>query len=720
VWNEPDSVLLNMNSYLRKQDHLVQSIQRAAATLNSLIFVGVGEGSRDPDLGPLIEWLSHVSRDSEYTHYRLCLSSELEAVRKQHSYHNIEVVPYGAEHTQLADFLALLESPETIRIDPPSLADRPTPTLGDLDDGLLRAYSKSQGLANADIDQHLLALLHLTDAAERLFAWAVQCFAREPSLFFPGSTIKIVDVESKHTLSVDGPVARQLAECMTTFRNLVHLPHLSGAEREQFLVVAREVLSNAITHRDYGSAEPIHVARSPEGLVVTSPGRLRSRSREDEPLLGKSQPPHPYRARVLHYLGTAEGAGLGDLVLREFRSAILPAHPTSDVRVAEEQGRVVVTLRVPPPSRENHDDAGLPPSEDVAGVETTTPAVEPPPGEPVPAGETTPSGNGAPSELAPWPVVVAARAEPAPVPPAARGAAAAGPVPTAPRLPEGISAKDVLVVPLEVRPGDAPKGWGRAHRDSSLRSLDEALSVRPLRAVVSAGPFRTDDVVALVLNHLAQQGVPAALVTDHDLDDNRVGQVAGDDGQVLVIATAEPIRAYYPAAESADSFVIVTRARISATPISMEALLWSADTLREDAKYQLMTPTARGELRADPEAAEVILQLALTPGDVDLLNSAVKPYGEGSSLVPMLRSLEHNALRIGLDLGRLRAVLNAAYPWAYRPTDTLAITRAALDQWLGRRNRVYVWAILLASVVLAVAVATLAWNTKDFDRAEWA
>jgi hypothetical protein len=63
-------------------------------------------------------------------------------------------------------------------------------------------------------------------------------------------------------------------------------------------------------------------------------------------------------------------------------------------------------------------------------------------------------------------------------------------------------------------------------------------------------------------------------VTDHDLDDNRVGQVAGDDGQVLVIATAEPIRAYYPAAESADSFVIVTRARISATPISMEALLW--------------------------------------------------------------------------------------------------------------------------------------------------
>ena len=383
VWSEPDSVVLNMHSYLRKQDHPIREIQRAAAALNSFIFVGVGEGSRDPDMGPLIEWLSSVSRNSEYTHYRLCRSSELEALRGQHNYHNVELVPYGDEHAALPGFLALLESPETIKLAPYADAERPTPRLADLDNDLLRLYSESQPEAITEIDEEALAVLHLADDAGEMVGLDRPVFARSPSMFFPGSTIKIVDIESKRTLSVDGPVARQLTECMTALRNLVAMPHLSPVEPEDFFSVVRKSCPTpsrtATTGQPNRSWWPGHLPRSGR----TSPGRLRTRPSQDH-LLGKSQPPHPHRARVLHYLGTAEGAGLGDLALREFRTAILRNHPSSDVRVAEEQGQVVVTLRVPPPEYGTHADMAAVSSEQDRADPQAPASMAEPDTEPIP------------------------------------------------------------------------------------------------------------------------------------------------------------------------------------------------------------------------------------------------------------------------------------------------------------------------------------------------
>ena len=238
-----------------------------------------------------------------------------------------------------------------------------------------------------------------------------------------------------------------------------------------------------------------------------------------------------------------------------------------------------------------------------------------------------------------------------------------------------------------------------------------------MRAVISAGPFSTNEIVTMTIEHLTQQGITTALVTDDDLDHNRVGQGAVDSKTVLVVATKEPIRAYYPAAEAAKKLVVVTESRISSTPTSMEALFWAATSLREDAKFRLMTPTARGSSEPIPRPRRRLSD-SPHPGrrrPVECRRQTVRPE---TSLVSMLGSVEHNAPDFDLDLDRLRQILHTAYQWRYRPGDKLDITASALDQWLGRRNQVFVRAVLLTATLIAVATGILAWKAS-LGRAEW-
>jgi hypothetical protein len=84
-WRAPSSVILGIRSYEElASSGPAQALQRAMATMGSLLFVGVGDGASDPNFGALRKWLAATFPGSGYRHYRLCLNSEIEALSREH------------------------------------------------------------------------------------------------------------------------------------------------------------------------------------------------------------------------------------------------------------------------------------------------------------------------------------------------------------------------------------------------------------------------------------------------------------------------------------------------------------------------------------------------------------------------------------------------------------------------------------------------------------
>jgi tetratricopeptide (TPR) repeat protein len=114
-WRAPESVVLGVRSYANiGNSGVAQALQRAMATMNSLLFVGVGDGASDPNFGALRDWLARTFADAEYRHYRLCLSDEIEELSAAHAAgERIFPIAYGECHEDLATFLGDLTVPRS-------------------------------------------------------------------------------------------------------------------------------------------------------------------------------------------------------------------------------------------------------------------------------------------------------------------------------------------------------------------------------------------------------------------------------------------------------------------------------------------------------------------------------------------------------------------------------------------------------------------------------
>lgn len=108
-WEKPDSVILSDSDYTRLlSSETSQELQRAASSLKSLVYVGVGAGLEDPNFSRLIEWHRNNLGTSGLMHYRLCRDSELDGLRNLHADDHIEPVSYGKDYSDLPDFLESL------------------------------------------------------------------------------------------------------------------------------------------------------------------------------------------------------------------------------------------------------------------------------------------------------------------------------------------------------------------------------------------------------------------------------------------------------------------------------------------------------------------------------------------------------------------------------------------------------------------------------------
>ncbi|HST60492.1 MAG TPA: tetratricopeptide repeat protein [Longimicrobium sp.] len=106
-WKDPESVVLGVRDYEKVLgDAHAQTMQRAIRSLNTILFVGCGDGLADPNFGALLRWSESIFAGSEYRHFRLARDGEVAALQAGHpDEQRIFVLGYGPGHGDLAPFL---------------------------------------------------------------------------------------------------------------------------------------------------------------------------------------------------------------------------------------------------------------------------------------------------------------------------------------------------------------------------------------------------------------------------------------------------------------------------------------------------------------------------------------------------------------------------------------------------------------------------------------
>lgn len=112
-WRYPDTLIFGAASYGEVLGNTTaQALQRSMGILNTLLFIGAGDGLSDPNFKSFIEWLEANFGDSEVRHYRLCRDSDTAALTAQHLDSRITPLSYGSDYDELVPFLAALSPSE--------------------------------------------------------------------------------------------------------------------------------------------------------------------------------------------------------------------------------------------------------------------------------------------------------------------------------------------------------------------------------------------------------------------------------------------------------------------------------------------------------------------------------------------------------------------------------------------------------------------------------
>jgi ATP-dependent DNA helicase RecG len=202
-------------------------------------------------------------------------------------------------------------------------------TTAQLDSAAVRTWarlarSRLVGLDPEASAQSIAERLHVaTGPAVTIAGWLL--FAREPEGVFPQALIRAHAVRgaAEDAQAFGGPLCAQLdAAAQFVARNLKVKTRVKGTRRSEIAelpeLAIREVLANAVAHRDYRSTAATQVRLTDQGLEVWNPGHLPppitpALLRERHP----SVPPNPLIARALYQAGYVEEWGTGTLKVIE-------------------------------------------------------------------------------------------------------------------------------------------------------------------------------------------------------------------------------------------------------------------------------------------------------------------------------------------------------------------------------------------------------------------
>lgn len=106
-WRRPESVVFGTASYGSvKDDPHADAVRKALRTTSSLLYIGCGDTTQDPNLGAFLAWSGRTFAGSEYRSYRLEKDADVARIQAQHPpEQRIYVLGYGPTHADLPGFL---------------------------------------------------------------------------------------------------------------------------------------------------------------------------------------------------------------------------------------------------------------------------------------------------------------------------------------------------------------------------------------------------------------------------------------------------------------------------------------------------------------------------------------------------------------------------------------------------------------------------------------
>lgn len=206
-------------------------------------------------------------------------------------------------------------------------------TLADLDESLVRSYAKRYLGSDLGSLEELFGRLDLSFSASDMQPneAAVLSFGVRPERFFPNamSMFSSGDRASSAftTHPVEGALVRQLSELVQLVsKSLKRTAHFRGEalredETEIPSDVLREVVANAIAHRDFEASGRVHVHIEDEYVEISNPGHFPKDHSWAE-LLEHPGPSLTRNRRLANHMqrfGAYEGVGRGFSVLRRYR-----------------------------------------------------------------------------------------------------------------------------------------------------------------------------------------------------------------------------------------------------------------------------------------------------------------------------------------------------------------------------------------------------------------
>ncbi len=195
-------------------------------------------------------------------------------------------------------------------------------------------------------DTILMENLHLIDEEGYLIRAAMLAFYKDPEKWVTGSYIKIgyfgdSDADLKYQDEIHGSLIEQVDKTV----DLVYTKYLKalifyeGIQRiEQFMFhqdAFREILLNAIAHKDYSSCNPIQISVYEDKIYIWNDGEMPSELNSTDKLFMKhsSKPYNPKLAGIFFKSGMIEAWGRGFDKIREAcakYNAALPEYTISE------------------------------------------------------------------------------------------------------------------------------------------------------------------------------------------------------------------------------------------------------------------------------------------------------------------------------------------------------------------------------------------------------
>ncbi|MGC8496317.1 MAG: RNA-binding domain-containing protein [Candidatus Micrarchaeia archaeon] len=206
--------------------------------------------------------------------------------------------------------------------------------LEDLDIDKLANYFKKRGISQGNLQiealKTILSGMHVAYYGIEFYLRnvAVMFFAKEPSKFVHSLKVRIVEYKNsdptpediKTDKTKEGTIPQLIDEAFARVKQAAgkqyRLQDTMREETETYPAVAlREVITNALGHRDYSSMQPVLIEIFPDRLQVTNPGGLLY----GQTLENFDRTPQHRNAvcyELLHDLGYGEGLGLGVKLIR--------------------------------------------------------------------------------------------------------------------------------------------------------------------------------------------------------------------------------------------------------------------------------------------------------------------------------------------------------------------------------------------------------------------